>query len=82
MAIDDEQAAIRTVIAGVLVGRGNENGRAADALPAIQQAAAIVRALTWRDTKSSGGNEAMARSGFNEPIEPMDLANMRANDPE
>jgi hypothetical protein len=45
MAIDDEEAAIRTVIAGVLVGRGNENGRAADALLAIQQAAAIVKAL-------------------------------------
>jgi hypothetical protein len=45
MAIGDEQAAIRTVIAGVLVGRGNENGRAADALLAIQQAAAIVKAL-------------------------------------
>ena len=44
-AIDDEEAAIRTVIAGVLVGRGNENGRAADALLAIQQAAAIVKAL-------------------------------------
>ena len=45
MAIDDEQAAIRTVIAGVLVARGNENGRAADALAAIQQAAEIVKAL-------------------------------------
>jgi hypothetical protein len=45
VAIGDEKAAIRTVIAGVLVGRGNENGRAADALLAIQQAAAIVRAL-------------------------------------
>jgi hypothetical protein len=45
MAIDDEEAAIRTVIAGVLVGHGNENGRAADALLAIQQAAAIVKAL-------------------------------------
>jgi hypothetical protein len=45
MAIDDEQAAIRTVIAGALVQRGNENGRAPDALVAIQQAAAIVRAL-------------------------------------
>jgi hypothetical protein len=45
MAIDDEQAAIRTVIAGVLVEHANENERAPDALLAIQQAAAIVKAL-------------------------------------
>jgi hypothetical protein len=45
VAIDDEQAAIRTVIAGVLVGRGNEHGRAPDALVAIQQAEAIVKGL-------------------------------------
>ena len=42
MAIDDEEAAIRTVIAGVLVGRGNENGRAADAL-----LAAIMRDVAY-----------------------------------
>jgi hypothetical protein len=45
MAIDDEQAAIRTVIAGVLLGHGNGHGRAPDALLAIQQAAVIVKAL-------------------------------------
>jgi hypothetical protein len=45
MAIGDEQAAIRTVIAGALVQQGNEYGRPADALLAIQQAAAIVKAL-------------------------------------
>jgi hypothetical protein len=45
MAIGGEQAAIRTVIAGALVEHGTENGRAPDALVAIQQAEAIVKAL-------------------------------------
>ena len=45
MAINDEQAAIRTVIAGGLVEQANENERAPDALLAIRQAAAIVKAL-------------------------------------
>jgi hypothetical protein len=45
MAIGAEQAAIRTVIAGVLVEHGSESGRSADALLAIQQAEAIVKAL-------------------------------------
>jgi hypothetical protein len=45
VAIGDEQATIRTVIAGVLVEHARENERAPDALLAIQQAAAIVKAL-------------------------------------
>jgi hypothetical protein len=45
VAIGGDQAAIRTVIAGALVEHGTENGRAPDALVAIQQAEAIVKAL-------------------------------------
>jgi hypothetical protein len=45
MAIGGEQAAIRTVIAGTLVGHGSETGRPPDALLAIKQAEAIVKAL-------------------------------------
>ena len=45
MVIGGEQAAIRTVIAGVLVQHVSESGRGADALLAIKQAEAIVKAL-------------------------------------
>jgi hypothetical protein len=45
MAIGAEQAAIRTVIAGALVEFGNGSGRTFDALFAMRQAEAIVKAL-------------------------------------
>jgi hypothetical protein len=45
MAIVAEQAAIRTVIAGVIVDSVGESGRGVDALLAMRQAEAIVRAL-------------------------------------
>jgi hypothetical protein len=45
VTIGGGQAAIRTVIAGALVEHCSENGRARDALVAIQQAEEIVKAL-------------------------------------
>jgi hypothetical protein len=45
MATDAEQAAIRTVIATVLAKLGEESGRGLDALFAMRQAEAIVKAL-------------------------------------
>jgi hypothetical protein len=45
MAIGAEQAAIRTVIAGAIVDNVGDSGRGIDALLAIRQAEAIVRAL-------------------------------------
>jgi hypothetical protein len=45
MAIASEQAAIRTVIAGAIVDNISERGRSMDALFAMRQAAAIVKAL-------------------------------------
>jgi hypothetical protein len=45
MAIGAEQAAIRTVIAGAIVDNVGESGRGIDALLAIRQAEAIVKAL-------------------------------------
>jgi hypothetical protein len=45
MAIDAEQAAIRTVITTVLAELGEGSGRGLDALFAMRQAEAIVRAL-------------------------------------
>jgi hypothetical protein len=45
MAIDAEQAAIRTVIATILAEQGEGSGRGLDALFAMRQAEAIVRAL-------------------------------------
>jgi hypothetical protein len=45
MAIGAEQAAIRTVIASALVEHASESGRSIDALFAIKQAEAIVKAL-------------------------------------
>jgi hypothetical protein len=45
MAIGGQQAAIRTVIASALVEHASESGRACDALFAIRQAEAIVKAL-------------------------------------
>jgi hypothetical protein len=45
MATGAEQAAIRTVIAGAIVDNVGESGRGIDALLAIRQAEAIVRAL-------------------------------------
>jgi hypothetical protein len=45
MAIDTEQAAIRTVIAAVLAELGEGSGRGLDALFAMRQAEAIVKAL-------------------------------------
>jgi hypothetical protein len=45
MAIGPEQAAIRTVIAGAVVQQVEESGRTIDALSAMRQAEAIVKAL-------------------------------------
>jgi hypothetical protein len=45
MAIGGQQAAIRSVIASVLAEHAAESGRSVDALFAIRQAEAIVRAL-------------------------------------
>jgi hypothetical protein len=45
MTIDAGQAAIRLVIANALVENGEISGRAFDALAAMRQAEAIVRAL-------------------------------------
>jgi hypothetical protein len=45
MAIDAAQAAIRLVIAGALVENGESSGRGFDALFAMRQAEAVVRAL-------------------------------------
>jgi hypothetical protein len=45
MAMGSEQAAIRTVIAGAIVDNVGESGRSIDALLAMKQAEAIVRAL-------------------------------------
>jgi hypothetical protein len=45
MSIDTEEAAIRTVIAGVLVEHGAVSGRTPDALFAMRQAEVVVRAL-------------------------------------
>jgi hypothetical protein len=45
MAIGPEQAAIRTVIAGAIVEHADENGGSFDALFAMRQAEAIVKAL-------------------------------------
>ena len=45
MTIDTGEAAIRTVIAGAIVESYDGSGRAVDALLAMRQAEAIVRAL-------------------------------------
>jgi hypothetical protein len=45
MAIAHEEAVIRTVIAGALVENVGESGRSIDALFAMRQAEAVVRAL-------------------------------------
>jgi hypothetical protein len=45
MAIGAEDAAIRIVIANALVENGEDSGRAFDALLAMRQAGAVVRAL-------------------------------------
>jgi hypothetical protein len=45
MALDADQAAIRTVIAAVLAKLGEESGRGLDALFAMRQAEVIVKAL-------------------------------------
>jgi hypothetical protein len=45
VSIDSEEAAIRTVIVGALMGHFEAGERAFDALFAMQQAEAIVKAL-------------------------------------
>ena len=45
MAIGAQQAAIRAVIAGALAEHVSESGQSVDALVAIRQAEAIVKAL-------------------------------------
>jgi hypothetical protein len=81
MAIGAEQAAIRTVIASALVEHVGESGRGIDALFAIGQAEAIVKALERAGYEIKRGNwvAAVARSRSNEPIEPMTLGDMREN---
>jgi hypothetical protein len=45
MSIDAEEAAIRTVIVGALMGHSEADERAFDALSAMRQAETIVKAL-------------------------------------
>jgi hypothetical protein len=45
MAIGSQQAAIRAVIAGAIAENVSESGQSVDALVAIRQAEAIVKAL-------------------------------------
>jgi hypothetical protein len=45
MSIDDEEAAIRTVILGALTGHSEAGDRSMDALSAIRHAETIVKAL-------------------------------------
>ncbi len=45
MAIGTEQAAIRAVMAGAIAERVSESGHSVDALVAMRQAEAIVKAL-------------------------------------
>jgi hypothetical protein len=45
MSIDAEEAAIRTVIVGALMGHSEDGDRGFDALLAMRQAEAIVKAL-------------------------------------
>jgi hypothetical protein len=45
MAIDAQQAAIRAVVAGALAEHVSESGQSVDALVAMRQAEAIVKAL-------------------------------------
>jgi ribosome-interacting GTPase 1 len=49
MTIDVEQSAIRAVIAAVLAEQGEGRGRGLDALAAMRQADAIVKALEHAD---------------------------------
>jgi hypothetical protein len=46
MTIDATEAAIRTVIAEAIIDHGEDSGRPFDALSAMRQAEAIVKALT------------------------------------
>jgi hypothetical protein len=45
MAIGAQQSAIRAVIAGAIADHASESGQSVDALVAIRQAEAIVKAL-------------------------------------
>jgi hypothetical protein len=45
MSIDAEEAAIRTVFVGALMGHSEASGRGFDSLVAMRQAEAIVKAL-------------------------------------
>jgi hypothetical protein len=45
MSIDAEEAAIRRVIVGALMGHSEASGRGFDSLVAMRQAEAIVKAL-------------------------------------
>jgi hypothetical protein len=56
MAIGADQAAIRTVIASALVEHVGESGRGIDALFAIGQAEAIVKALERAGYEIKRGN--------------------------
>jgi hypothetical protein len=58
MAIDPEQAAIRMVLATVLAEQGEDSGRGLDALFAMRQAEAIVKALEHAGYEIRPGDRA------------------------
>jgi hypothetical protein len=57
MAIETEQAAIRMIIASAISQQSESSGRVSDALLAMQQAEAVVRALVF------AGYEIRRRAG-------------------
>jgi hypothetical protein len=79
MSIDAEEAAIRTVIVGALMGHSEAGERGFDALLAMRQAEAIVKALKIGGYEIKRVSRWMPAARFTDPIEPMDFANMRQN---
>jgi hypothetical protein len=57
MSIDSEEAAIRTVIAGVLVEHAEAGGRGIDALHAMRQAEAIVKVRRETSPRADPGHQ-------------------------
>jgi hypothetical protein len=64
MAIDAGDAAIRAVIVNALLEQGEMGGRGLDALFAMRQAEAIVKALGTRATKSGGAADDRSATPF------------------
>ena len=64
MSIDAEEAAIRTVIVGALMGHSEAGERGFDALFAIRQAEAIVKALKSSKDFSAHSVEACPASSL------------------